>query len=249
MKFLIKNPKKFIIKSLSTVLIIFSIAVTGIYLYVYFASYKPTTKNFENIQSTIQDNYDVIVIKPKLESNTVSSTQNSLVFVPGGLVEPKSYIKFLDLVATKTKMTIYLQKPFLNLAITNVNQTSNIIRRYDLRGVTVAGHSLGGVVACRNVKENPDKFSKLILYGAYCDQSISELNKPVYDLVGANDQILNRKSHDEAKNNLPKGSTSLDVNGASHSGPFDYGLQKGDGNMDISQEKFVEVFSEVLLKI
>ena len=102
------------------------------------------------------------------------------------------------------------------------------------------------MVACQNIASNPELFSGLLLIGSYCDASITGFGGQVNVVYGSNDKILSRDNFDRNRGNLPMQATINEVPGLNHSGLFDYGLQKGDGEMTIDKGVYLKILSGAL---
>lgn len=224
--------------------------VFGVFGYVQVFSYKAKTDPWTNIKASIYQSGDLstviktelIIITPVVIDNQVKP----LYFIPGGLVEPYAYIDTMEQIAIARKSAVYIQKPLLNLAITNINQSVRIIKDYGIDKPIIGGHSLGGVVACRNIASNPELFSGLLLIGSYCDASITGFGGQVNVVHGSNDKILSRDNFEKNRGNLPMQVAVREVPGLNHSGLFDYGLQKGDGEMTIDKGAYLKILSGAL---
>ena len=98
----------------------------GVFGYVQAFSYKAKTDPWTNIKASIYQSGDSsTVIKSELiiiTPNVIDNQAKPLYFIPGGLVEPYAYIDTMEQIAIARKSAVYIQKPLLNLAITNVNQ-------------------------------------------------------------------------------------------------------------------------------
>lgn len=168
-----------------------------------------------------------------------------IVYYPGGLVAPEAYLYKMGAVASNLSTNVYIIKAPFNAAIFNTGSAGAIIDNYELNAVWVGGHSLGGIAACRYTSANPDKVYGLFLFGSYCDQDISGFNGPVVSIMGLQDLIINRENYSTAKTQLPASTIIIEVEGLNHSDFGNYGLQKGDGESNLSNEQVIEIISSV----
>lgn len=166
-----------------------------------------------------------------------------LVYYPGGLVAPQSYLRSLVLVAERTGRTVYLVRAPFNAAIFDIAAARRIIDRYGLDAPIVGGHSLGGISACRFAAANPQSVSGLLLLGSYCDRDLSASGLLVHSVMGDNDRIINRDNYLAARGNLPADASVLDIPDLNHSAFGDYGLQRDDGPSTLSMDRVVELIA------
>ncbi|MFN3939709.1 MAG: alpha/beta hydrolase [Chitinophagales bacterium] len=239
---------------------------------VYFAflllqscSYLPELPELDGVD--IIEKREYILIEP--ESGTPGNT--GLLFYPGGLVDPHAYIALMAQFAKSGNgHTAVIVKEPGNLAVFNADKGLQVIK--DIAYVddwVIAGHSLGGTMACTAVKKEKNVFKGLILLAAYPagNTNISGLFIPVLSLVGDRDGLVSQSDIDNAAPLLPKRIDITDVNaiiqypgatyyytieGGIHAYFGDYGMQNGDGNPTITREEqqalaimFIEKFFEV----
>jgi Alpha/beta hydrolase family len=174
------------------------------------------------------------IIKPK--NQEINGQVKSLIFITGGKVEEKAYLHNLSLVSERTGMIIYVPKILFNLAFFDVGASDRIVDKYQLKQYYVAGHSLGGVVACLNVKSNQSKeeLKGLILMASYCDQEISEFKGGIMSLVGSDDGVINSSQKILKDQSLPKQRQLVQIQGMNHGQFGSYGKQAGDKEPAIS---------------
>ena len=200
----------------------------------------------------IQENRDYIELTPTDE--TFSET--ALLFYPGGLVDPHAYIEILSkFVLISEGYKVVIAKMPANLAVLAANKGAQLSEEFSgINRWIVAGHSLGGAMACTLVENNPDTFDGLILMAAYPASStdLADWNGTVLSLYASNDSFTTQAETDLSKIQLP---TANDINaienftentqgksvfhkieGGIHSYFGSYGLQKGDGTASISKE-------------
>lgn len=169
-----------------------------------------------------------------------------IIYYPGGLVAPESYLRALVLLAERTGRVVYLVRAPFNAAIFDVGAAQRIIDRYGLARPIVGGHSLGGISACRFASANPEAVSGLLLLGSYCDRDLTASGLHVSSVMGDRDRIINRDNYLEAGGNLPADAIVVDVPGLNHSAFGDYGLQRDDGPSALTMDRVVELIAEGL---
>lgn len=107
-----------------------------------------------------------------------------------------------------------------------------------LSNVYLAGHSLGGVVACLNAADSESQaISGLILLASYPSEktNLSDSNLKVLSITASNDKVLQWDNYEKAKKRLPDDTEYLTIVGDNHSGFGGYGKQTKDGKATISQ--------------
>lgn len=195
----------------------------------------------------LEENADYISL------TTTSSDQNKagILFYPGGLVDPHSYIPALKALAVADNRTVVILKVASNLAILNAQKASKVIEEMsDIDQWVLGGHSLGGAVACINAFNQPDDFDGLFLLAAYSINDLSNSNLPILSITASNDVVLDQERFTENNSNLPEGlnintaddipeegttGTTLyyEIEGGNHAQFGNYGTQKGDGEASI----------------
>jgi len=225
-------------------------------------SYLPEEQAIPDVIS-IYEYRDYIEINPT--SNRYSKT--GLVFYPGGLVDPHAYIEPLSYlaIAGKGHKVVIVKMPG-NLALLDANRGAWIYDDFpDVRQWVIAGHSLGGVMACSTVEKNPDYFEGIILMASYPQSStdLSGWNGSVLSLRGQLDGLVDsltvascetrlpvpchiNRREDFPTDTFPK-TVYFTIPGGNHSQFGNYGTQQGDGVATISrQEQYAEVSSLIL---
>ncbi len=234
------------------VAIVLGVAAVGIMafaLYVRAATYQPEPDALESalthpsVSVRSESRYWVIVPEAR---DAADDSAAPLIYYPGGLVAPESYLRSLVLLAERTGRGIYLVRAPFNAAIFDVGAAQRIIALYGLERPIVGGHSLGGISACRFASANPDSVSGLLIVGSYCDRDLTTSALRVFSVMGDEDRIINRDNYREARANLPNDATILDVPGLNHSAFGDYGLQRGDGISNLEVERVVAIIAEGL---
>lgn len=174
-----------------------------------------------------------------------SSNDEAIIFYPGGLVSANAYLYMLSEIAIETKQPIYVVKFPLSLAVTNIDAADVIIDNYtNVNTWTIAGHSLGGSMACRYAKANTDKITNLLMFASYCDQSISDSNISVLTLYGSLNNGINDAVLLEYEKNLPEDTVTIIIPGMNHAQFGNYGPQRGDSEATISNDDATSIVTE-----
>jgi len=151
-----------------------------------------------------------------------------LVFYPGARVHPDAYLSVLAPLVTEANATVVIPKMPLNLAVLDQGAAADIIGQHDVEQWYVGGHSLGGAMACRYASENQKQVSGVVLFGSYCDRSISDSGLRVLSVVGKQDTVLDWNSYENNKENLPANATVAELAGLNHTQFGSYTGQPGD---------------------
>ncbi|MGM0523292.1 MAG: alpha/beta fold hydrolase [Bacillota bacterium] len=164
-------------------------------------------------------------------------TEARLVFYPGGLVEPVSYLPLFEPL-TNEGYEIYIMKMPLNLAILNTDAIEKLERHTsDDVPTYLSGHSLGGASAALYLAEEPDAVDGLVLLAAYPAESsdLSEVDFPVISVTASKDGILDWETYEDSKVLLPDNTTYITIEGGNHANFGSYGTQAGDGKSDVTR--------------
>lgn len=221
-----KKIKKF---TLSFLLIIATlIAISGVVLHqkTYQASSEAQTAA-KTAEST----------KDYLFFQSSGTAKASIVFYQGALVEETAYASLAKNLAQEG-FDVYLLKTPLNLPVLSSNKALKVIAKNNLSNVYLAGHSLGGVVACLNAADSESQaISVLILLASYPSEKtdLSDSDLKVLSITASNDKVLQWDNYEKAKKRLPDDTEYLTIVGGNHSGFGDYGKQTKDGKATISQ--------------
>ncbi len=165
----------------------------------------------------------------------------AIIFYPGGLVAPEAYLYKMGHLANCLQTPVYVIKAPFNAAIFDINAAARVVDNFNLETIWVGGHSLGGISAARFTAGNFDKVEGLFLFGSYSDQDLSNFEGKVISIMGEQDLIINRENYEEAKQNLPTGAQTIEIEGLNHSDFGNYGLQSGDGASILSEEEIIEL--------
>lgn len=159
---------------------------------------------------------------------TVSEPLKNIIFIPGGLVNPESYLYLCyNLALQGYNVTIY--KPVFHLAIFTPNHAKRFLSD-ELENVII-GHSLGGVVSSM-LASKVENISQVILMGSYPIQDIS--NQDVLLIKAEFDIALDEAKFNDSLKYTNDDKVIIEIDGGNHAGFGWYGPQKGDGEAEIS---------------
>ncbi len=164
-------------------------------------------------------------------------TKATIVFYQGALVEETAYATMAKDLA-KEGFNVYLLKTPLNLPVLSSQKALKVIKKNNLTNVYLAGHSLGGVVACLNAADSND-ITGLILLASYPSEKtdLSNSNLKVLSITASKDKVLKWDNYKAAKKRLPADTQYVTITGGNHSGFGNYGHQDKDGTATISQSE------------
>ena len=218
-------------------------------------SYQPLFSPDEiNPGVSLSETTKLIEFSPSSES--VSTT--GLLFYPGGLVDSHVYDQLLsDFAAEAGVMTVVAKMP-ADLAVFNIDAGLKVIQEYpDFTEWIIAGHSLGGSMAARSVKNHPDVYKALIFMDSYPADNDSLKNWPgnILSLYSSIEKVNDPERMQQTLDLIPPAKWLTDedpsyppsesnysvihqIDGGSHSYFGTYGPQTGDFEPTISREDF-----------
>ncbi len=221
-----KKYQRILLRITGIVVILSGLSLFAFSIFVSVRSYSLDEEELrrveENTSVTVQERFRYTKVEPLEYTQT-------LIYYPGGLVTPESYLPNAIQLAEAQEVRVYIPKVPFNAAIFGIWMADWIAYQEELDAFWVGGHSLGGIAACRYTNRTPEKVEGLLLHGSYCDQNISDFNGEVISVMGDNDRIINRENYQQAKTNLPDDAQIFEIEGLNHSAFGSYGLQKDDG--------------------
>jgi hypothetical protein len=195
-----------------------------------------------------------------------NSGTKGLIFYPGGLVDPFSYVDMLNDLVTED-MTVFIAKVPYNLSILDIDHAEGIRKSFtEIKEWSIMGHSLGGSVACFEVDNNIDVYENLILLASYpaASTDLKDFGGKVISIYGSQDKILDKALLNESKNQFSnvqeitdlnnllinvKGSYFYMIEGGNHAFFGNYGAQNGDGDATISRTEQQSIVLHILDQI
>jgi hypothetical protein len=161
---------------------------------------------------------------------------SGLILYPGGHVDYRSYAPLAHLLASRGYYVAIVPMP-LSLAVFGSNGASRVTAaRPGIRYWTMAGHSLGGVMAAQYASRNLDKINGIALLASYPAVDLSGSDLHGLQVYGSRDTVLDRMAVAGAASKLPPGTIRQVIEGGNHAQFGDYGAQPGDSPATISAE-------------
>lgn len=236
------SAMKKIMIGLATILVV---AVIGFVVWANI-TYKPQNLAEEALVSN--RNVEVSVNKFISFSPIGKTPTKGFIFYPGAKIEPEAYAPLCKAIAEQGYQVVIVPMT-LNLATLSINKGDQVIDKYQsIDTWVVGGHSLGGTMAAKFASNNNEVDGVVLLASYPMGDELKDLGKDVLSVWGSKDGVLNYKDLISAKDNLPSDTTYVEIEGANHSQFGDYGLQKGDNDAIVSQDKQLSVTTKSILK-
>lgn len=234
-----KEDKSKIIKrriiTLITILIIF---VIGFFIWLS-NGYSLQANDMKYLQSnskvevTVDGNYTYFTPK------NVDATKG-FIFYPGERVDSSSYAKLCNNVASYGYKVVAVDMPF-NYANFGKNKATKVIEENpQITKWVIGGDSIGGTVACEYAVNNKN-VEGIVLISSYPRENISELGFKVLSLWGSKDNVVDYKELINSKEQLPKDTKYVEIEGANHSQFANYGMYSGDEEALISSDEQMDI--------
>lgn len=194
---------------------------------------------YDQIENDINETDDYFIVNGAQHDTTI-------VYYPGGLVTPESYLLQADMLASNNFRVIIPKMPF-NLAILNRFVFLDI---YDnnVGAFYLAGHSLGGASAAYVAKEHSDKLEGLIFLAAYPPSSVdlSNIDLPILSVSAEKDGVMNWDRYESTKSLLPDTTIYENIEGGNHAQFGYYGTQRGDNESAITVYEQHKIVTELI---
>lgn len=157
--------------------------------------------------------------------------ENLMIFYPGGKVEAQSYAPLLHTLAQQGLDCALAEMP-LRFAFLGIRRADRVMEALSYKSFYLGGHSLGGAMAAVYAADHPE-LRGLVLLAAYPTKDLPE-NIKVLSLFGSRDYVVSREKITQGRDFIPGSYTELEILGGNHAQFGSYGLQKGDGEAQIS---------------
>lgn len=169
-----------------------------------------------------------------------SAQSQGFIFYPGAGIKPAGYAP-MALQVAEAGFTVAVAKFPLNLAVLAPNRAEAIRGNFpDVTHWVLGGHSLGGVMAARYLKGNPDDavLNGLIMLAAYPANSdnLSSSAFNAISLFASEDQLTKTTDIDNTRDLMPPNTLFVEIDGGNHAQFGWYGPQDGDGSALISRQ-------------
>ena len=170
-----------------------------------------------------------------------------IIFLPGALVDPEAYEPLAAAFAQQGYDFSIMKMPWRMADLGYQEISKKDIFRNPKKKVVIMGHSKGGKMAARFIKENPLIPDALILLGTTHprDIDLSLCKIPVLKISGSRDFIAPVVKSEANANKLPTQTKHEIIKGGNHSQFGFYGKQFGDGDATITREEQLELIVQM----
>lgn len=205
-------------------------------------AYEPQDLARENLVS----NEEVKVIEGNITEFIPKDilSRTGIIIYPGARVDVKSYAPLANRLAQNGYKVFAVDMPF-NMAIFSAHKADKVIEENkDIENWVIIGHSLGGSMATNAIETN-NKIKGIVYLASYpSGNKIKETGAKVLSIWGSKDGVIDFDNMIKAKENLPKDTKYVEIEGGNHSSFGDYGLQKGDYKPIIPVEEQLDITVE-----
>ena len=172
------------------------------------------------------------------------TNETALIFICGSGVAAQAYAPLLRPIA-EAGHPVFIVKlpyrfaPFESHKLEAMARTRSLISAHPrIPHWVLAGHSLGGALACRVVRSESQQFSALVLVGTTHPKrdDLSAVSMPVTKIYGSNDGVAPPDRMFANSGLLPKNTRWVEIMGGNHSQFGHYGRQLFDGKATISRQ-------------
>lgn len=205
-------------------------------------AYEPQDVARENLVSSS----DVEVVEGDITEfipkDVVSNT--GVIIYPGARIDVKAYAPLANRLAQNGYKVFAVDMPF-NMAIFSSHKADKVIEENkDIENWVIVGHSLGGAMATNAISTN-NKIKGIVYLASYpSGDKIKDSGAKVLSIWGSKDGVINFDNMIKAKEDLPKDTQYVEIEGGNHSAFGDYGLQKGDTKSIIPENKQLDITVE-----
>lgn len=205
-------------------------------------AYEPQDVARENLVSNSEVEVVEGDITEFIPKDVVSNT--GVIIYPGARVDVKAYAPLANRLAQNGYKVFAVDMPF-NMAIFSSHKADKVIdENKDIENWVIVGHSLGGAMATNAISTN-NKIKGIVYLASYpSGDKIKDSGAEVLAIWGSKDGVINFDNMIKAKENLPKDTKYVEIEGGNHSAFGDYGLQKGDTKSIISEDKQLDITVE-----
>jgi pimeloyl-ACP methyl ester carboxylesterase len=139
-----------------------------------------------------------------------------LVVYPGGKVPPAAYGPLARAIAAEGYLVIVTPMPF-NLAVLGIGAADDAIAAHpEVATWAIGGHSLGGAMAAQYASDHGAQVAGLALWASYPATDLAGAGLDVVSVYGTLDAGAARIAGDEARAQLPPGTTFVAIEGGNH---------------------------------
>ena len=151
-----------------------------------------------------------------------------IIFYPGGKADPIAYAPMLARLAAEGYLVVMTPMP-LNLAMLAPDRAASVMARYPaLRQWIMAGHSLGGVLACSFARRHRERLAGLILWASYpaSFDDLSDSALPTLSIYATLDALTTPANISQTRPLLPSDTSYVEITGGDHWNFGDFGRER-----------------------
>jgi pimeloyl-ACP methyl ester carboxylesterase len=199
---------------------------------------------------TVRNSREALAFLP-----TSAVRPSGLLFIVGAGVAAEAYAPLLRPVAEKGYPVFVVRLPY-RIAPLEGHKRTAVLRAHAIlegtdtvRSWVVAGHSLGGALACRIAADSPQGVSEIVLIGTSHPKTVdlSHSRMRITKVYGSNDGIATVEMIRATRHLLPRETRWIEIEGGNHSQFAHYGHQILDGSPAIARAQQQEVTRAALL--
>lgn len=184
----------------------FIMRLSGIFMLSLFIAACSSLPDFEGALNdagieTIENSDHIMVSKENY------SGDETMIFYPGGLVDPHSYLVWqYQLVRKRPSLRIITVKMPSNLAVFNAQKGAGLLEFYpETTKWIIAGHSLGGAMATNFTDKHREKIDALVYLAAYpADDRLKDFEHTILSVFASNDGLTTLEDIEKSKSFLPE---------------------------------------------
>jgi pimeloyl-ACP methyl ester carboxylesterase len=154
-------------------------------------------------------------------------------------VDPRAYAPPARALAEQGYLTVLVPKP-LDLAFFAPDPAADVMAAFpEVENWAVGGHSLGGAMAARFVRQNPQTVDGLALWAAYpaAGNDLAKSEQDVVSIYGTRDGVATQEEIAASRSRLPPDTGWDTIEGGNHAQFGWYGPQAGDNAATISRRE------------
>lgn len=230
-------------KQIRWILLCIVIVFNGWMLHSFQSANLPENTFLSTPQLSVAETDDFISFHP------VKASQLTVLFYPGGLVDPKAYAPLCRRIAEHGYSVIIIKMPWRMANLGYKIPLEKGLLSDTTQHYVLIGHSKGAAMVARFIDEYPQYIMKAILLATTHprDQDLSHLKIPIMKILASDDGIADEKSIMDNKHLLPNSTQYVRIPGGNHAQFANYGRQFMDGNASITREQQQEIVLEYIL--
>lgn len=227
-------------KIIKRILIVIAILIALLFiaLVIYTKDYSRPDEIASAIEEvTERDGGDLIM--PKSKDGEFANENIGMIFYPGGKVDEAAYLPLISRLQEDGIDCIIVKMPF-KLAVFGINKAGDLYDEFpEVEHWYMSGHSLGGVIGSSYAAKNQDKLDGLILMGSYVYGDYPDEDALI--IYGENDIALDLTQ-------ISDESDVVMIEGGNHAGFGNYGVQKGDGELEITRDEQQDMAEDSIIE-